>query len=592
MKYTILFLAMSFLVCSGSMASPSCPSLYAPGSKVVNPENSRSRNGVLETTLVAHNKGDGPLVGSYDYQFCLLENNDPLRSSPVLSVEPGDQVKIHLNNRMQSQDGFPSAHFHSDHPCSGVIAPHHLDASNVNLHYHGLNVTPQCGGDNVLDTIVDTADGKNNGFYDYAIRIPNNEPPGLYWVHPHVHGVAQQHLLGGMSTLLIVEGMDNFYPELKEMKQKVLVIRDLDKRNPADMDSPDPNEPWKNLTVNSVPVIFGQSEFPQMYMKPRESQFWRVANASADTHLVLEFQVKSAVGGWDTETLKVLAMDGVPFIDTDDKKTRMMPMKSIVLPPGGRAEFVVRAPKLGSQARFYTKDYNAYLEKGNRNCSKSFKRSKCDSTDRNPARTLAQVQISNDPVVENEYDLVSTTPIDRFASLAGVSPDQSRRLFFSKDPRDDGDFFITVAGNTPQPFDPESHPDIVVNGPTVEDWTIENRDNESHDFHIHQTHFAVVKKNNSRVKDESIHILRDTIQIGSCRKWAYGVDPEDDPYGLDFPPTDPRNDPQFTGKNCLKPASVTLRIDFRDRDIVGKTLYHCHILEHEDKGMMRLMEIH
>ena len=102
----------------------------------------------------------------------------------------------------------------------------------------------------------------------------------------------------------------------------------------------------------------------------------------------------------------------------------------------------------------------------------------------------------------------------------------------------------------------------------------------------------MVKINGKPVRGESIHILRDTIQIGACRSWANGVDPENDPYGIDFPSNDPRHDPQATGKNCLVPASVTLRIDFRDRDIVGKVLYHCHILEHEDKGMMRLMEIH
>ena len=570
----------------------SCPSLQPLGSIVKNPPKSSSFNGKLETELVAKNEGNGPLVGSYDYQFCLLEHDDPERYAPILRVQPGDKLNIDLNNQMRAQTGFPEAHFHSDLPCPGVVSAHHADVAFVNLHYHGLNVSPGCGGDNVIDTIVAPANGQNIGLYRYSLEIPSNEPPGLYWLHPHVHGVAQQHLLGGMSTLLVVEGMDNFYPAIKTMKERILVIRDLDKPNPADFDSPDPDEPWKNLSVNSVPIIYGQEALPQMYMQPKESQFWRVANASADTHLILEFQVKGLQNNWTPQTLRVLALDGVPFIDTDDKKTQTMPMKSIILPPGSRAEFIVRAPNQGLKARLYSRDYNEYLSSINRKCSRSFRHSQCDGTDRNPARTIAEVQISDSPMDENEYDLVSTKPIERFASLAKKPADLNRHLFFTKDPREDGDFFITVVGNTPQPFDPDSHPDIVVEGPTVEDWTIENRDNESHDFHIHQTHFAVIKKNNMPVKEESTHILRDTIQIGSCRSWEHGVNPEDDPYGLDFPPDDPRYDPQFTGKNCIKPASVTLRIDFRDRDIVGKMVYHCHILEHEDKGMMRLMEIH
>jgi hypothetical protein len=53
-----------------------------------------------------------------------------------------------------------------------------------------------------------------------------------------------------------------------------------------------------------------------------------------------------------------------------------------------------------------------------------------------------------------------------------------------------------------------------------------------------------------------------------------------------FPPGSSLNDQNFTGKNCVQPATVKLRMDFRDRNIVGTFLYHCHILEHEDHGMM------
>ena len=37
--------------------------------------------------------------------------------------------------------------------------------------------------------------------------------------------------------------------------------------------------------------------------------------------------------------------------------------------------------------------------------------------------------------------------------------------------------------------------------------------------------------------------------------------------------------------------SVTLRVDFRSPDIVGTFLYHCHILEHEDAGMMGSIQV-
>ena len=45
------------------------------------------------------------------------------------------------------------------------------------------------------------------------------------------------------------------------------------------------------------------------------------------------------------------------------------------------------------------------------------------------------------------------------------------------------------------------------------------------------------------------------------------------------------NVPYFNGRTLAYP-SVRLRMDFRDPNIGGTFVYHCHILEHEDKGMM------
>jgi FtsP/CotA-like multicopper oxidase with cupredoxin domain len=36
---------------------------------------------------------------------------------------------------------------------------------------------------------------------------------------------------------------------------------------------------------------------------------------------------------------------------------------------------------------------------------------------------------------------------------------------------------------------------------------------------------------------------------------------------------------------------VKIRMDFRDPNIIGTFLYHCHILEHEDGGMMGSIEV-
>jgi hypothetical protein len=95
-------------------------------------------------------------------------------------------------------------------------------------------------------------------------------------------------------------------------------------------------------------------------------------------------------------------------------------------------------------------------------------------------------------------------------------------------------------------------PNIVVHAGTVEDWTVENRAGEDHVFHIHQLHFQVMAIDGQPVNDPA---LRDTYDI-----------------------------PYWSGTGPY--PSITVRMDFSDPNIVGTFVYHCHILEHEDGGMM------
>jgi FtsP/CotA-like multicopper oxidase with cupredoxin domain len=60
---------------------------------------------------------------------------------------------------------------------------------------------------------------------DYAVRIPRDHLPGLYWYHTHPHGESEQQVLDGMSGALIIEGIDRYAPELRGIRERVLVIR-------------------------------------------------------------------------------------------------------------------------------------------------------------------------------------------------------------------------------------------------------------------------------------------------------------------------------------------------------------------------------
>jgi FtsP/CotA-like multicopper oxidase with cupredoxin domain len=149
--------------------------------------------------------------------------------------------------------------------------------------------------------------------------------------------------------------------------------------------------------------------------------------------------------------------------------------------------------------------------------------------------------------------------------LGDVEPARTRTLYFTENPHDPKDpnsrteFYLTVEGQQPKLFDSSNtSPNIVVPQGDVEDWIIENRTRELHAFHIHQIHFMLVDWNGVPLDEP---FLRDTINVSY---W--------DGTSSQFP-------------------SVRLRMDFRDPNIVGTFLYHCHLLEHEDGGMMGVIQV-
>ena len=148
----------------------------------------------------------------------------------------------------------------------------------------------------------------------------------------------------------------------------------------------------------------------------------------------------------------------------------------------------------------------------------------------------------------------------RFAGLATQVPTTTRSLYFSEQSigtNGGTQFFITVQGQKPRVFHMSDPPAIVTNTGAVEDWTIENHSGEVHAFHIHQIHFLVMAINGVPVPNPD---LQDTVIV-----------------------------PNWTGSGPY--PSVTLRMDFRDPNIAGTFVYHCHILDHEDGGMMAKIQV-
>ena len=99
---------------------------------------------------------------------------------------------------------------------------------STNLHFHGTTVPPVCHQDDVLHTLIQPGDPP----FEYRFRIPTDEPPGLYWYHPHVHGLTNPQVLGGASGALVVEGIERANKALAGLPEQLFVIRDQELLHP------------------------------------------------------------------------------------------------------------------------------------------------------------------------------------------------------------------------------------------------------------------------------------------------------------------------------------------------------------------------
>jgi len=537
-----------------SRGPDSCPRPQ-PGSIVPEPDDLRSVNGVLEAELTAYNSAQPD--GSVRYCYRDGEGHE----SPNLRVHPGDLVILHLKNALVDMhagtSGAGSAHMHmhsesAGDPCTSGA----MTAISTNLHFHGLTIPPVCHQDDVMKTSLQPGDAP----FEYRFRIPEDEPPGLYWYHPHIHGFSKQELLGGASGGLIVEGIERADKAVAGLAERVFIIRDQDLTNPnapparsepvmpkflVDRDGDAANtgtgfgKPAKDLSINYVPVPYPDYPPATIEIKPGERQLWRVLNASAITYLNLEVLIHRA-----PQPLGLVSIDGVPMRH-DDQAEGVAWQMHLGVPPGSRAEFIVSGPSEGETALLVTRSVDT--GPGGEN---------------DPNRMLAKIVPSADAPEPHSALAKDPVPLQGTKSewLGDVQPVRVRRLYFSEklddpnDPTSAVEFYLTVDGQKPKMFDMNSGvPDIVAQQGTVEDWIIENRSRELHDFHIHQLHFLLLEYEGRQLHED---FLRDTVNV-----------------------------PYFDGHSLAYP-SVRLRMDFRDPNTVGTFPYHCHILEHEDKGMM------
>lgn len=418
------------------------------------------------------------------------------------------------------------------------LQPGAKKASLINLHFHGLGSSPKAPGDDVIGI-----QAKPGQVLHYVVTVPKNQQPGLYWYHAHIHGETSYQVgEGGMSGALLVDGLEKHFPALAKMRQRIVVVRatGVGINAPPEGDDMD-GMPMPDATVrpdnsNTHPCHFNDhltvtlngAYEPVITIAPGEKQFIRLINATG--HKPLELNVE---GG----TMKVVAIDGYA-LDTYPGTGPTETVTNLLVPVAARAEFIVTGAKSG-HTRFRALCYNTGPD-----------------GDPDVAVFLAHMQAPSHPTHGGYFSnapLAVGAPLpDNVYTEKLPAPSARRLVVFSEDNKPH--FFINGKS-----FHMDSPPMFVVHTGTTELWHIVNVTQEDHDFHIHQVHYLVLKINGVKLQHP---YWADSVQLH--HRYLVGT--------------------KFVD------GSMDALMNFMDPVIKGEFLFHCHIMDHEDQGMMAKIE--
>jgi len=486
------YLACLSLLCCVQVTAQAPPKPVKVSGQVLLSDPTSTRSPVLLTAV------NDPHTGKAAFSFHGRED------APVIRVKPGEPIRLTYMNAMSTH----SQEHCVDGPCMNM----------TNLHFHGLHVSPDAPQDDVISMMAMPGQSLH-----YTVDIPQDQAPGLYWYHTHPHGESYQQDLDGMSGAIVIEGMERYVPEIRGMRERVLILRDrlIEESDPAGPDlrrtvdipgtgcSASTEAPEHLFTINGtlrpgIPIASG------------ERQFWRIVNASPD--LYADLQV-------DGQQLEIVALDGVP-LSFHDPKRRVEMARHILVPPAGRVEAIVTGPGAGARASLRTRCFDTGPD-----------------GDPNPAMVLADLVDVTQPSHEI-FNASSRPPAPLY------KPVSSRTI--TRIEKSPSDFVVTFTEDKKgfyingKKYGPSDPPMTSVSIGAFHHWRVVNDSHEVHPFHIHQVHFL-----------------------------AYAVNGR------------PLSQPEWLDTvNVPVEGSVDLMMDFTDPIIRGVSLFHCHLLSHEDKGMM------
>ena len=394
----------------------------------------------------------------------------------------------------------------------------------TNLHFHGLTVSPNAPQDDVIGMLA-----MPGQVLHYSVKIPRDHPPGLFWYHTHPHGESHRQVLDGMSGAIVIEGMERYVAEVRRLRERVLVVRGRTIEHDANaaqlrrqVEIPAKGCGGEAEAVEEIFTVNGVVR-PRIEIASNERQFWRIVNASADRYLDLQL---------DGQTFEIVALDGMPLA-YHEPKSPSRTSNHLLLAPAGRLEAIVTGPPPRTHSALRT----LCVDTG-------------PDGDPNPEMVLADVVQPSS--VQPSSDRPSSDLSREHVHVVDHRPPVYNAIDVEALKQTAADFTVTFTEDKKgfyingQKFAPDAPPMTSARVGTYQHWRILNQTGELHPFHIHQVHFLAYAENGVPLAHP---VWLDTVNV---------------PYR----------------------GSVDVILDLTDPVIKGMSVFHCHLLNHEDKGMM------
>lgn len=495
-----------------------------------NPPEVTSANGVLKTPLdVQYTDPDTVSIGGCGVK---LRTYGGRLAGPTLRAKPGDVLNILLSNRLPVETPDQVNQQFEQERSNAHLSVVPASFNTTNLHTHGLHVSPVGNSDNVLLAILPQTQ------LPFEIKVPANHPPGSFWYHAHTHGSTSIQVGSGMAGALILEDdASKIPPALRDANkgEKVMLFQTILYDT--------------NGELNQISALFPDpSPCP-----PQNPGTWtcskRQITINGDIRPVITMR-PGEVQRWrmiDTgfraslairlegHPLHEIALDGLYLgrVDTWPEG------QTIDLQPGYRSDVLVQASKTPGRYR---------LINGALTAAQSLR------AVAQAEEVLAIVDVQGDPVnmaLPTSAEMAPLAPFPNVDLKAKADGVQQVVFKLGQDVPGKRNYFQINY----EAFDPNHTRKVVLN--TVDQWSLSTAGDPAanngipplpHVFHIHVNPFQFERKGPSGPET----VWKDTVLV--------------------LPRTQLNVYTQYT-------------------DYIGAFVLHCHILDHEDLGMMEVVEV-